>query len=54
MTIPGVVVLGIALLIAGWLLGIWILWIAGAIVLIAALLMLLFGMAGHPVRRGPY
>ena len=54
MSITGVAVFGLALLIAGWLLGIWILWVLGAVALVVAVVMLLFGLVGHPVGGRRY
>lgn len=43
------IVIGIILLLLGFLLGIGILWTAGIIVLVIGLILLLVGYAGHPV-----
>ena len=43
------IVLGLILLIIGFLTGIWIIWVLGVIALVLGLLGLAFGMFGHPV-----
>lgn len=43
------IILGIILLLAGFLLKIAILWTIGIIVLVIGLILLLVGYAGHPV-----
>jgi hypothetical membrane protein len=55
MTITGLLILGVALLVVGWLLGIWIIWVIGAVVAVAALILLLVGMfsRGTPAGRRP-
>jgi hypothetical protein len=45
-----VILLGVVLLVAGFLLGIAILWTLGIIVLVIGLILLLLGRTGHPVR----
>jgi membrane-bound ClpP family serine protease len=44
-----VIILGVILLIAGFLLGFYLLWVAGAILLVVGLILLLLGRAGHSV-----
>jgi hypothetical protein len=44
------IILGIVLLLAGFLLGIYILWVLGIILLLVGLVLLLLGRAGRPVR----
>jgi len=44
------IVIGIVLLVAGFLLGIAILWTLGVIVLVIGLILLLLGRTGHGVR----
>lgn len=44
------IVIGIILLLAGFLAGIAILWTLGIIVLVIGLILLLLGSAGRPVR----
>jgi hypothetical protein len=46
---PGVIILGIILLIIGFLAKIAIFWTVGIIVLIAGAILALLGMAGHAV-----
>lgn len=50
------IVLGLVLLLIGFLTGIWIIWVLGVIALVLGLLGLAFGMFGHPVagRRHSY
>jgi hypothetical protein len=50
------IVLGIILLVVGWLLGISILYTVGGILLVVGLILLLLGSAGRPVggRRWYY
>jgi len=43
------IILGLILLVAGWLLGFGILTTLGAILLIIGLVFLLLGFAGHPI-----
>lgn len=43
------IILGAILLIAGFLLGIYLLWVIGAILLIVGVVLLLLGTAGHAV-----
>jgi membrane-bound ClpP family serine protease len=43
------IILGIVLLVAGWLLAIQILWVIGVICLVIGLIMLCLGFAGHAV-----
>jgi hypothetical protein len=45
-----VIILGIILLVAGFLLGIAILWYTGIIVLVIGLILLLLGSFGHAVH----
>lgn len=42
-------ILGIILIVAGWLLGISILYTIGLILAVIGLILLLIGFAGHPV-----
>ena len=53
---PSLIILGIILLIIGFVAGIAILWTIGIIVLIAGVILALLGMAGHAVggRRHYY
>ena len=46
--------LGIVLLVVGWLLGIWILWVLGIVALVAALVLVLFSALGHPAGGRRY
>jgi Family of unknown function (DUF6131) len=46
---PDVIILGIILLIIGFVSGIAIVWTAGIVVLIAGAVLMLLGMAGHAV-----
>lgn len=48
------IILGLALLLAGFLLGIHILWIVGIVLLVIGAALYVLGAAGHPVggRRG--
>jgi hypothetical protein len=48
------IILGIALLLLGFLLGIGILWTLGIIILVIGLILLLVGYAGHPVGGRPH
>lgn len=43
------IILGIILIVLGWLLGISILYTIGAILAVIGLVLLLIGAAGHPV-----
>jgi hypothetical protein len=44
------IILGLVLLIAGFLLGIYLLWVLGVILLVIGLCLLLLGHTGHAVR----
>jgi uncharacterized protein DUF6131 len=46
---PGVIIIGIVLLVLGFLLGIYFLWVAGAILLVIGLVLLLAGRGGRTV-----
>lgn len=48
------IVIGIVLLILGWLLGISILYTVGGILLAIGLVLLLLGAVGHPLGRNHY
>ena len=48
------IVLGLILLIIGFLTGISIIWVLGVIALVLGLLGLAFGMVGHPVAGRRY
>ena len=43
------IILGIILLVVGWLLKVAILWTIGIIVLVIGLILLLLGLAGHEI-----
>jgi hypothetical protein len=49
-----VIVLGVILLVLGWILGISILYTIGAILLVIGLILLLLGAVGHPVGGRRY
>jgi hypothetical protein len=44
-----VIILGVILLVLGFLLGFYLLWVAGAILLVVGLVLLLAGRGGHMV-----
>lgn len=48
------IILGLILLVVGFLLGIHLLWIAGAALLVIGLILLLLGASGHAVGRSHY
>ena len=55
MSAIGLAIFGVCLLIAGYLLGIWIVWVLGVICLVAGVLFLIFGsFAGVHAGRRPY
>jgi len=43
------VILGVVLLLLGWLLGISILWIVGVVLIVVGAVLWIVGAAGHPV-----
>ncbi len=43
------IILGLILLVLGWLFGLQVLWIIGAVLLVVGLILLLLGSTGRPV-----